>query len=126
MSLQLTSNDKLPTSAVRSPRRRAALTPDRVIYNSLKCLTDIPGTKIEFIDGIRKFKITNRRQFVCDYQLQWDENRQMYRVYIYIAPAAGQEKVNAGYAVMNIESALAANDFVNLYRIIYKHRPNQM
>lgn len=126
MSLQLTSNDKLPNSAVRSPRRRAPLTRDRVILNSLKCLEDIPGTKIELIDGSRKFKITNRRQFVSDYQFHWDENRQMHRVYAYIAPAAGQEKVNAGYAIMNIGSALAANDFVNLYRIIYKHRPNQM
>ena len=126
MSLQLTPNDKLPNNAVRSPRRRAPLTPERIIFNAVKCLEDIPGTKIELIDGVRKFRITNRRQFVSDYQFHWDTIKEMYRVYIYVAPAAGMAKVNAGYALMNVESALAANDFVNLYRIIYKHRPNQM
>ena len=65
----------------------------------------------------------HKLQFVPNFKFVWDEPAERYRLYIEVA-RTGDVKENAGYAICNIGSPLAAAGFCTMYSFLYKERAN--
>lgn len=95
------------------------------IYNALKVLRALPKTKVELkTEGdYYRFSITNEQVYVPDFEFEWSEAKKYYRVYIHTA-SVNEEKKRRGYCIATINGPLAATDFVQMYRFLERHRPN--
>jgi hypothetical protein len=105
-----------------SDKKRSAIT------STLKSLNNLPKTAVLTggksgtpVNGV--ITISSQWEFLPDFNLEWCDKNEHYRVYIYVSgtPAG---KVNAGYCIFVIPNALAAAAFTVFYSFIHKNRAN--
>jgi hypothetical protein len=95
------------------------------IFNAIKVLRGLQKTVVECkVPGdYSKFVVTNEQAYVPDFEFEWCDRKNHYRVYIHTASTT-EGKTRRGYSIATINGPLAANDFVQTYRFLHRHRAN--
>lgn len=92
------------------------------VYNVISSLTIIRDVKVTRDEDKKFFYITNENAFAPDFELKYSEQYNCYHVYIHLKNRHKDCKENDDYAIMVIDSSLAACDFVNVVQTLYRRR----
>ncbi len=95
------------------------------IFNIVNNLAVIRSVKVTRTDDKNNIYIENDNAFAPDFQLKYSEQYNRYHVYIHLKNREKEHKENNDYAIMVIDSGLAATDLVNIIQIMYRRRPAQ-
>ena len=113
----------------RVPTQGQLLGPDpslqkrRRIFSVLRLTEDFQSVAVTHYDDYRDIWIKSSYQFFPDWNFIYSEDYGYYRGYIHIAKTTnGNVKVNAGYCVCTIRSALVAAAFIAAFAFFYKNR----
>ena len=97
------------------------------ILRALKELENIPKTSVEYekdSEGyVLKINLKNKQEYVPDFEFQWCPNKKHFRAYILVGNT-DYPKVNIGYSIFVLPTALAAFAFTTVYAFIHKYRAN--
>lgn len=96
------------------------------VMNILKLLGELPKTEVSVIKDsleISRIFIRNSQEYCPDFKLEYCNRKRQYRVYILVSSSEAS-KVNAGYCICTIRSALTAMAFAGIVKFLYANRAN--
>ena len=64
------------------------------------------------------------REYMADFDLEWCEVKQHFRVYICVA-STGKEKARSGYPICVIKNGATACEFISMYNFLVINRAGQ-